>query len=191
VEVKLGIVPPAEPSWTLHVTPSALPATLAAKVCAPPSGIVTEIGLRLTLPALAPATVKLAMFDVPPPGAGFVTETGYVPAVARSAVVSPIVSCVPLTNVDVRVEPLKLTVEEFKKLLPLMVRACAGEPTVIELGESEVTAGTGLPTVKSTAFEAPPPGEGLVTTTGKLPAVVRSFVVREIVSWLGFTNVGE
>jgi hypothetical protein len=42
-------------------------------------------------------TVKYAADDAPPPGAGFVTTTGYVPAVARSADVSEIVSWLMFT----------------------------------------------------------------------------------------------
>jgi hypothetical protein len=42
-------------------------------------------------------------------------------------------------------------------------------------------------TVKYDEGEVPPPGAGLVTTTGYSPAVPRSADVREIVSWLAFT----
>jgi hypothetical protein len=41
-----------------------------------------------------------------------------------------------------------------------------------------------LVTVKFTGLDGPPPGAGFDTTTGKLPAVARSAVVNEIVSWL-------
>jgi len=43
----------------------------------------------------------------------------------------------------------------------------------------------GLVTVKFAAADVPPPGAGLVTTTGYVPAVARSAEVREIVSWAG------
>jgi hypothetical protein len=71
-----------------------------------------------------------------------------------------------LTKVVVRLEPLKLTVEVLKKPVPVIVRVCAPEPTRTELGEREVMAGTGFPTVKVRAFDVPPPGAGLVTVTG-------------------------
>jgi hypothetical protein len=38
-----------------------------------------------------------------------------------------------------------------------------------------------LVTTKYAGLDAPPPGAGLVTTTGKLPTVARSAVVNEIV----------
>ncbi len=43
-------------------------------------------------------------------------------------------------------------------------------PAMILLGDSEVSVGTGLLTVKVSAFEAPPPGAGLKTVTGLFPA---------------------
>jgi hypothetical protein len=42
-------------------------------------------------------------------------------------------------------------------------------------------------TVKLVGVEEPPPGAGLVTTTGYEPAVARSAVVSEMVSWLALT----
>ena len=51
-------------------------------------------------------TVKFTTFDVPPPGAGFVTETGYVPAVATSVLARASVCWVLLTKAGVRLEPL-------------------------------------------------------------------------------------
>jgi hypothetical protein len=53
----------------------------------------------------------------------------------------------------------------------LIVNVCAPVPVVAEGGESIVIVGTGLFTVKLTEFDAPPPGAGFVTTTGKVPAV--------------------
>jgi hypothetical protein len=39
-------------------------------------------------------------------------------------------------------------------------------PALADVGERLVRVGTGLSTVKFTAFEVPPPGAGLLTTTG-------------------------
>ena len=66
-------------------------------------------------------TLKLFAIDAPPPGAGFVTTTGYVPTVARSAEVSEIVSWPALTNVAAWEMPLKVTVEESRNPVPLIV----------------------------------------------------------------------
>src|SRR5271157_623764 len=56
--------------------------------------------------ALFTATVKLTEFDAPPPGAGLVTTTGRVPAVASSLVLKVIFNCVELTKVGVWAAPL-------------------------------------------------------------------------------------
>src|ERR1035441_6632422 len=87
--------------------------------------------------------------------------------------------------------PLKATADEVRNPVPLIVRDWATAPTGSEAGESAVIAGTGFSeeTLKSTEFDAPPPGVGFVTTTGKLPAVARSLEVRETVNWVELTNV--
>ena len=156
---------------------------LIVRVCAP-EPTATEVGEREVIAGTGFPTVKLTAFDVPPPGAGFVTETGNVPAVATSALVRETVSWVLLTKVGVRLEPLKLTVEVFTKPVPLMVRVCAPEPTATEVGEREVIAGTGFVTVKFTAFDVPPSGAGFVTETGNVPPVATSVLARASVSWV-------
>jgi len=62
--------------------------------------------------------------------------------------------------------PLKLTVDVERNFVPVMVTGVAAAPAVAEAGERLVSVGTGLFTVKFTEFDAPPPGVGLVTTTG-------------------------
>jgi hypothetical protein len=122
-------------------------------------------------------TVNVCALDVPPPGAEFVTVIGKAPAFATSGAVIEAVTCVELTNVVVRAEPLKLTVEVETKFVPFTVSVNALSPAVFVVGEILVVVGTGLFTVKLTEFEVPPPGEGFVTTTGKLPAVAWSVAV--------------
>jgi hypothetical protein len=140
------------------------PVPMIVRVCAP-APTRTELGEREVMAGTGFPTVKVTTFDVPPPGAGFVTETGNVPAVATSVLVREIVSWVLLTKVVVRLEPLKLTDEVLKKPVPLIVSVCAPAPTRTELGKREVMAGTGLPTEKVTTFDVPPPGAGFVTVT--------------------------
>lgn len=62
-------------------------------------------------------------------------------------------------------------------------------PTVALVGEMEVRVGTTLFTVKSTAPLLPPPGAGLLTTTGKDPAVAMSGAVTAMVTCVELTNV--
>ena len=119
-------------------------------------------------------TVKSTMFDDPPPGLGFVTETGNVPAVARSVAESPIVSCVLLTKLVARAVPLKLTDEELTKPFPLMVRVSDAEPAEAELGERYEIPGTGLPvtplTVKARELVVEPLLVATVTEPEEAPA---------------------
>jgi hypothetical protein len=122
------------------------------------------------------------VFEKPPPGAGFVTTTANVPVVARSLAVRAIVSWVELMKVRVCAMPLKVTVEFERKPVPVIVKFCGVALAGREAGERDAITGRGFPTVTFTAFDAPPPGAGFVTTTGNEPAVARSLVVSEIVS---------
>src|SRR5438132_683506 len=89
-------------------------------------------------------TVKVTLLEVPPPGAGFVTVTAGVPAVAMSDARMAAISWVPLTNVVVFAAPAKFTVEAFTKFVPFTVRVNDGPPAVALVGESVVIVGTGL-----------------------------------------------
>lgn len=86
-----------------------------------------------------------------------------------------------LTKVVVFAAPLNFTTEVETKFVPLTVSVNAAPPAVALVGESEVIVGTGLFTVKLVAAEVPPPGAGLVTVTGKVPAVAMSAAVMEAV----------
>ena len=68
------------------------------RVCAP-EPTATEAGEREVIVGTGFPTEKFTALDVPPPGAGFVTVTGYVPAVAMSVLVRASVSSVLLTKV--------------------------------------------------------------------------------------------
>src|SRR3954454_3432507 len=98
-------------------------------------------------------TVSVCALDVPPPGAGFTTVTLNVPAIATSAVLIAAVSCVELTNVVVRPEPLKFTVEVPMKFVPLTVNVNAASPAFLLDGLTLVVVGTGLLTVSVCALD--------------------------------------
>ena len=85
---------------------------------------------------------------MPPPGAGFVTATLAVPAVAISAAAIAAVSWVALTNVVVFDTPLKVTADVATNPVPFTVRVNAAPPAVALVGEIEATVGAGLPIVK-------------------------------------------
>ena len=76
--------------------------------------------------------------DIPPPGAGFVTVTFTVAAVAISVAVMAAVTGVPLTKVVVRFAPLNCTVAPFTKPVPFTVRVKPAPPAVALDGEREV-----------------------------------------------------
>jgi hypothetical protein len=85
--------------------------------------------------------------------------------VAWSLALKDIVSWAALTKVAVCPVPLYVTVELLRKFVPLIVSVWAAAPAVAEEGERLVIAGAGLLTVKFTEFDAPPPGDGFITTT--------------------------
>ena len=66
--------------------------------------------------------------------------------------------------------------------VPKIVRVNGLDPTWAEDGDRPVIVGCGFVTAKLNGCELPPPGGGFVTTTGNVPAVARSEVVRVMVS---------
>jgi hypothetical protein len=92
---------------------------------------------------------KIALPDVPPPGAGLTTVTATVPAFATSLAEMDAVNCVLLTNLVVRVEPFHCTAETETKFEPFTVKVKAAPPAVALDGDIELIEGTGL-------FELPP-----------------------------------
>ena len=66
--------------------------------------------------------------------------------------------------------PLKFNVDVDTKFDPFTVSAKVPLPAMIETGERVLAKGTGLLTVKLKEPDVPPPGPGLETVTGKLPA---------------------
>lgn len=78
------------------------------------------------------------------------------------------------------------------KFEPLTVTVCCPEPATAVFGVSDVIAGTGLfagaLTTKLTAFDVPPPGDGVNTVIGTFPAVAMSACGTEAVSCVALTN---
>ena len=117
--------------------------------------------------------VNAIAFEVPPPGAGVTTVTGALPAVTMSLAGIAAVTWPAFTNVVVRAAPFQRTWEVPTKLLPFTVSVNAAPPAAVLVGASEVSAGTGFAgalMVNAIAFEVPPPGAGVTTVTGALPA---------------------
>ncbi|PYM31497.1 MAG: hypothetical protein DMD80_00250 [Candidatus Rokuibacteriota bacterium] len=105
------------------------------------------------------------------------TVTGTVPWVAMSAAAIWACSCVPLTNVVVRSLPFQRTTDELMKLVPLTVRVKAAPPTIVLLGEIQLSVGAGLLMLNVTLLDVPPPGVGVTAVTEAEPAVAMSAAV--------------
>ena len=141
-----GVIAGLDPKFTM--APAAKPVPVRVNVKAAPPAVAEVGAIEVSVGAEAALVVKDRVADVPPPGAGFVTVTVAVPAVAISAAVTAAVSCVALTNVVVLAAPLKLTTEVDTKPVPFTVRVKAAPPAVALVGEREVSVGAGLLMVK-------------------------------------------
>ena len=117
------------------------PFTVSVKAAPPAVALVGKMEVTAGFGLLI---VKVSEFDAPPPGPGFVTMTGTVPALARSPVRIWAVTFTLLTKVVTRAELFQLTVAPFTKFEPFNVSVKPAEPTGLLLGESEVSTGTGL-----------------------------------------------
>src|SRR6266436_634172 len=162
------------------------PFTVSVKAAPPAAALAGESVLRTGWALLM---VKVAPAEVPPPGAGFVTVTEGVPAVAMSAAVIAAIPCVALPKVVVLAAPLKFTTEAATKFVPFTVSVNAVPPAIALDGESVVIVGAGLLTVKFVGTDVPPPGAAFVTVTGKVPAVAMSTAVIVAVTCVALTTV--
>ena len=93
-----------------------------------------------------------------------------------------------------RLEPFLRTTVALVKLAPLTVRVKPALPAGAVAGEIEVIVGIPLPPEagpmeKPNAFDAPPPGEGVTTVTGIVPAFNKSLAGITAVSCVGLTKV--
>ena|ERR1700730_5460407 len=86
------------------------PLTVSVKVAPPAKALVGESVVAFGTGLL---TVKVAGAEVPPPGAGLLTVTLTVPAVAMSEAGTEALSLVPLTNVVVSATPFHCTTDVF------------------------------------------------------------------------------
>jgi hypothetical protein len=167
-----------------------VPLTVRVKA-APPA--VAELGLRPVVVGTGLSgmlIVKVWALEVPPPGEGLNTVTLAVPAVAMSEARIEAVSCVDETKLVLRSKPFHLTTEPEMKLVPLTMSVKAAPPAVAEVGLRFVVVGTGLSgilIVKVWGLDVPPPGAGLNTVTGAVPAVAMSEARIEAVTWVALT----
>jgi len=88
--------------------------------------------------------VKIAVLDVPPPGAGLKTVTFAVPAVATSLAGIAAVSWVLETKVVVRSLPFQRTTAPLTKFVPVMVSVNPPLPATAVAGLMLLIVGAGL-----------------------------------------------
>src|SRR5947199_145391 len=98
-------------------------------------------------------------------------------------------SCVALTNVVDLAPPFQRTADEAMKFVPVAVRVNPAPPATALLGEIELSVGTRLLIVNVCALEVPPPGVGLKTVTGAVPADAMSPARICARSWVLLTKV--
>src|SRR2546427_175709 len=141
--------------------------------------------------AFGAVIVNVCGLEVPPPGAGLKTVTEAVPADAMSVAVICAVSCVPLPNVGVRGLPVHRRADELIVVRAVSVSVKAASPAVALGGEIELSVGLGFGAVivNVCAVDAPPPGVGLNTVTGTVPAAATSAAVSCAVSCVLLPNV--
>ena len=141
-----GVIAGLDPKFT--VAPVTKPVPVRVSVNAAPLTVAMVGAIEVSAGPETALIVKDRVADVPPPGAGFVTLTVAVPAVAISAAVIAAVSCVALAKVVVLAAPLNFTTDVDTNPVPFTVRVKAAPPAVALVGEREVSVGAGLLTVK-------------------------------------------
>ena len=121
---------------TTELLTKLLPVTVSVNAPEPALAVFGEIDVSTGTGFGAAVTVNVTEFDVPPPGAGFVTVTAGVPADATSPARIAAVTCVELTNVVVLAAPPKFTTEVFRKFVPFTVNVNAPEPATTSLAQA-------------------------------------------------------
>ena len=96
-----------------------------------------------------------------------------------------------LTNVVVRSPAFHRTTDDVMKFVPVTVSVKAAPPATKLLGDSELRVGVGFGAliVNVCALDVPPPGGGVNTVTGTVPALAMSAALIGAVSCVWLTNV--
>ena len=151
-----------------------LPLAVNVNVAAP---AVTEVGAMEVNNGEGFEIVKVDADDVPPPGVGLNTVTLAVPGVSTSDDCTVAVSCVVLIKDVTRERLFHFIIEPEIKLVPVIEIVNEASPTIAEVGEIDVTIGTGLEgtlIVKINVADDPPPGAGLKILMFAVPATITS-----------------
>jgi hypothetical protein len=173
-------------NFTAEVLTKFVPFTVNVKA---PEFTSFEVGDKVVIVGTGLLTLKPTALEVPPPGAGLTTVMEIDPAELRSEPGMLAVNWFAFTKDVVRAAPFTLTVELFTKLEPLTVKEKVASLTFFEVGLKVVIVGTGLLMLKVIGPASPPPGAGLNTVTGAVPALAMSAAVMAAVTWVLLMNV--
>jgi hypothetical protein len=178
-----------------------VPVSVSVKL-EPPT--VAEVGAREVSvgTGLFVVMVNVCVEDGPPPGGLLNTTTDAVPPEEILEAGTDAVSEVALTNVVVSGLPFHSTTELATKFVPAIVSVNAAPPASAEVGEIDVSVGTGSLIVNGAPVSAvPPPGAGFMAPTVTGPTIAISeagtVAVREValtkvvVSAVPFHNTTE
>src|SRR5712691_3487938 len=112
------------------------------------SPLVLLVGEMVVIFDRGTLTARSSEFEMPPPGEGLTTVTGYAPTVTMSAAMICAISLVLSIKVVARALPLNRTTEQLTKLPPLTVSVNPASPAPAFAGENPLIKGKGLSTVK-------------------------------------------
>jgi hypothetical protein len=129
------------------------------------AGMIVDDGVIEVIAGPGLSTTNESALDVPPPGAGFVTESESVAAAFRLAAGMLAVRDVALTYVVVKGVVPRLRVDAGTNPLPVTVIGVAPAPIRADDGETDVATGAGSETVNARGLVVPPPGAGFFTAT--------------------------
>jgi hypothetical protein len=115
--------------------------------CACPTNTVCAGGFTAT----ATTTLSVATIEAPPPGAGVLTATVRLPALANCAAVSVAVNSVALPYVVARAVLPNCTIDCTQKPVPVTVSVVLALPALIVAGEMALTTGAGFTMVTDAA----------------------------------------
>jgi len=155
----------------------------------PAAAVVTVLGAIPEICGLGLLMARAAALDVPPPGVGFTTATCADPTAATSPAWSVRVSWVLLTKLAAWFAPFHVTVLVATKPVPVIVSVEPAAAVVTVLGETPEICGLGLLMARVMELDAPPPGDGLMTTTCPVPVAARSVAVSPTCNCVELTNV--
>jgi hypothetical protein len=122
-----------------------VPLTVRVKLELPAA---VDVGLSDVVVGAGFRMVNVSLFEVPPPGAGVITVTAAVPAVATSELRMVAVSVVLETNIVARGLPFQSTVDDEINPVPVSVSVKPGFPAIVEVGEIAERVGAGLAELK-------------------------------------------